>query len=110
MMAKASAVGVGSVAHKYRLASTCKRMGSVTSGGKCARSHLRAGSFVIAVDALVGDVFRQSMDQMSDVMQQGSHHQRGRGLCLSGERGGLQRVLLLRNPFAEICIVSAGLE
>jgi hypothetical protein len=50
------------------------------------------------------------MDQMADIMQQRGYHQGRSRIRVLSEPSRLQRVLALRNTFAEICIVSAGLE
>src|SRR5262249_54837615 len=65
---------------------------------------------VAAVDAALGHVFAQPVQQVADVVQQRGRHQGVVGAVPLRQVRRLERVLLLRNRLAEILQMAAGRE
>ena len=81
-----------SAAHRYRLAGTCRRTGSVTAAPNHWLSQFAPASPCRAL----------RLTQMADVVQQGRGHQRALRASRLGQRPGLQHVLADGHRLAQV--------
>ena len=78
-------------------------------GAKKLRQPGRARRLVLRIDAAVGNVLRQVMQQMADIVQECRRDEGRRGAVAAGKGAALQRVVELAHAFP-ITLVAASPE
>ena len=79
-------------------------------GAEVLRQPGASGPLVPGVDAAIGRIVAEVVEQVADVMQQGRHDQGVGRPVEHGEVRGLERVLGLRDRLAEVGVMAPGLE
>lgn len=71
-------------------------------GGEMTVQPHRANVFVLAIDAVIGDVFAETVEEVSDIVEEGSRDEFFAGSSLLGQIRRLKRVLSFGYLLAEV--------